>query len=87
MCVLFVIITLFLVTEGWKLLIKKIIGISFVRNVIFIENSLFLKMMPGGFKKSTSWQPFTDQYLYTSISVFTKYAVYSSMNNYDKMVN
>lgn len=52
MCVLFVIITLFLVTEGWKLLIKKIIiGISFVRNVIFIENSLFLKMMPGGFKK------------------------------------
>lgn len=38
--------------RGMEVVDKKIIiGISFVRNVIFIENSLFLKMMPGGFKK------------------------------------
>lgn len=57
--VLFVIITLFLLTDGWKLLIR-IIGISFRRNRIFIENSLFLKMLPEGLE-TTSWQLLTDQ--------------------------
>lgn len=64
-----------------------IIGISFGRNAIFTEKSLFLKMKPKGLKKAHLGSLFFFQIccFYKSISVNTNYTVTFIMSNCAKL--